>query len=239
MRWPFRIIAFWQDRAKRPDYDNNREPTVAENLRKPIRLAVLLTGKGTTLENLFQKRDAAQLSADVVVVVSSRADAYGLERARKRNIPALTIERKKFVLPEDFSAAIFEQIEPYKPDLVVLAGFMSLLKIPNAYAHRVINIHPALLPSFGGKGFYGDKVHESVLKTGCKVTGCTVHFVDNEYDQGPIVAQKAVPVLADDTVETLAARVQAAEREVYPEAIQLFAEGRLKIDGRIVNVLPK
>ena len=236
MRRHFRIIAFQfikQDRIKQ-----DQDSTVTQNTRKPIRLAVLLTGNGTTLENLFQKRDVGQLSADVVVVLSSRPDAFGLERARKRNIPAVTVERKKFVLPEDFSAAVFEQIEPYKPDLVVLAGFMSLLKIPSAYAHRVINIHPALLPSFGGKGYYGDKVHESVLKAGCKIAGCTVHFVDNEYDQGPIVAQKAVPVLPDDTVQTLAARVQAAEREIYSEAIQLFAEGRLKVDGRIVTVQP-
>lgn len=204
-----------------------------------IRVAVLLTGSGTTLENLFQKRDAGVLKIEIVAVISSRADAYGLERARKRNIPTHVVERKKFVLPEDFSASIFETLAPYKPDLIVLAGFMSLLKIPDAYTHRVLNIHPALLPAFGGKGYYGHKVHESVLKTGCKLTGCTVHFVDNEYDQGPIVAQRAVPVLPGDTADTLAERVQAAEREIYPEAIQLFAEGRLKIEGRNVNVLPK
>lgn len=202
-----------------------------------IRVAVLLTGAGTTLENLFQKRDAGQLDVDIVAVISSRADAYGLERARKRNIPTHVVERKKFVLPEDFSAAIFETLTPYKVDLVVLAGFMSLLKIPDAYTHRVINIHPALLPAFGGKGYYGNKVHESVLKTGCKLTGCTVHFVDNEYDQGPIVAQRSVPVHADDSVEILAARVQAAEREVYPEAIQWIAKGRIKVDGRVVKVI--
>ncbi len=203
-----------------------------------IKLAVLLTGSGTTLENFFQKRDAGKLNADVAVVVSSRPDAFGLERARRRNIPALTVERRKYVLPEEFSEAIFEALAPYKPDLVCLAGFMSLLRIPPAYNHRVLNIHPALLPSFGGKGFYGDKVHESVLKQGCKVAGCTVHFVDNEYDQGPIVAQRAVPVLPDDTVETLAARVQEAEREVYPEAIQLYATQRLKIEGRTVKIVP-
>lgn len=204
-----------------------------------MRIAVLLTGSGTTLENLFQKRDAGALDVEIVAVLSSRADAFGLERARKRGIPAHVVERKKFVLPEDFSAAIFETLAPYKPDLICLAGFMSLLKIPDAYAHRVINIHPALLPAFGGKGYYGNKVHESVLKAGCKITGCTVHFVDNEYDQGPIVAQRSVPVLDDDTVESLAARVQAAEREIYPEAIQLVAQGRLKIEGRTVKVQQK
>jgi phosphoribosylglycinamide formyltransferase 1 len=203
-----------------------------------LKLAVLLTGSGTTLENLFEKRDAGKLSADIAVVVSSRPDAYGLERARKRDVPAITVERRKFVLPEEFSDAVFAAIAPYKPDLICLAGFMSLLKIPPAYEHRVINIHPALLPSFGGKGYYGNKVHESVLKHGCKISGCTVHFVDNEYDQGPIIAQKAVPVLAEDTVETLAARVQAAEREIYPEVIQLFAQNRIRLDNRIARIAP-
>ncbi len=215
----------------------NEKTSVGKN--SMMRIAVLLTGSGTTLENLFQKRDAGALDVEIVAVLSSRADAFGLERARKRGIPAHVVERKKFVLPEDFSAAIFETLAPYKPDLICLAGFMSLLKIPDAYAHRVINIHPALLPAFGGKGYYGNKVHESVLKAGCKITGCTVHFVDNEYDQGPIVAQRSVPVLDDDTVESLAARVQAAEREIYPEAIQLVAQGRLKIEGRTVKVQQK
>ena len=204
-----------------------------------MRVAVLLTGSGTTLENLFEKRTAGALDVEIVAVLSSRADAFGLERARKRGIPALVVERKKFVLPEDFSAAIFEALAPYKPDLICLAGFMSLLKIPDAYTHKVINIHPSLLPAFGGKGYYGNKVHESVLKAGCKITGCTVHFVDNEYDQGPIVAQRSVEVHSGDTVESLAARVQAAEREIYPQAIQLVAEGRVKIEGRIVKVLSK
>jgi len=203
-----------------------------------LKLAVLLTGSGTTLENIFEKRASGKLAADIVAVVSSRPDAYGLERARKREVPALTIERRKFVMPEEFSQAIFEALMPYKPDLICLAGFMSLLQIPEAYKNRVINIHPALLPAFGGKGFYGNKVHESVLKAGCKVTGCTVHVVDNEYDSGPIIAQKAVQVLAGDSVESLAARVQEAEREVYPDVIQLFAEGRLKIENRVVQVLP-
>jgi len=203
-----------------------------------IRLAVLLTGSGTTLENLFQRRDAGTLDAEVAVVIASRADAYGLERARKRNIPAFVIERKAFVLPEDFSAAVFEKVTAYQPDLVCLAGFMSLLRIPEAFTHRVVNIHPSLLPAFGGKGYYGHRVHEAVLKTGCKVTGCTVHFVDNEYDQGPIIKQRAVEVLPDDTADTLAERVQAAEREIYPAAIQLIAQQRLKIVGRTVRVLP-
>jgi phosphoribosylglycinamide formyltransferase 1 len=204
-----------------------------------LKLAVLLTGSGTTLENLFQKRSEGKLDVDIAVVVSSRPDAYGLERAKKHDVPALVVERKKFVMPEEFSAAIFNSIAPYKPDLICLAGFMSLLKIPPEFHHKVLNIHPALLPAFGGKGYYGHKVHESVVRSGCKVTGCTVHFVDDHYDQGPIVIQRPVAVLEDDTVDTLAARVQEAEREAYPQAIQLFAEGRLKINERVVKILPK
>ncbi|HYG77944.1 MAG TPA: phosphoribosylglycinamide formyltransferase [Planctomycetota bacterium] len=189
-----------------------------------LRLAVLLSGSGTTLENLFEQQAAGRLSTEIVVVVSSRADAFGLERARRRDVPAVVIEKKKYKDAHAFSSRIFEAIAPYKPDLVVLAGFMSLLKIPEAYKNKVINVHPALLPAFGGKGFYGHHVHEAVLKHGCKITGCTVHYVDDQYDQGPIIAQKAVPVLPDDTPDTLAARVQAAEREIYPEAIQQIVQ---------------
>lgn len=206
---------------------------------KRLRLAVLLTGSGTTLENLFVQREAGRLPVDIVFVVSSRADAYGLKRAEKHGVPSTVLERKKFILPEEFSEAIFAALAPHKPDLVCLAGFLSLLHIPPAYQHRVINIHPALLPSFGGKGYYGNKVHEAVLAQGCKVTGCTVHFVDNEYDHGPIIAQRAVEVREGDTVETLAERVQEAEREVYPEVIRLYAAGRLKPERRKVHILPK
>ena len=203
-----------------------------------LRLAVLLSGSGTTLENLFEKRDAGKLYVDIVAVVSSRADAYGLERAKKHGVPALIIEKKKFKDAEVFSRAIFEALAPYTPELICLAGFMSMLKIPPAFKNRVVNVHPALLPAFGGKGFYGHHVHEAVVEHGCKLTGCTVHFVDDQYDQGPIIAQKSVPVLEDDTADSLAARVQSAEREIYPEVLQMFAEGRIKINARRVSILP-
>ncbi|MCZ7648875.1 MAG: phosphoribosylglycinamide formyltransferase [Planctomycetota bacterium] len=201
------------------------------------KVAVLLSGNGTTLENLFQRGESGALPIQVVAVLSSRADAYGLERARRRGVPALVVERKRFVLPEEYSAALFEALAPYAPELVCLAGFMSLLRIPPAYEQRILNVHPALLPAFGGKGYYGMKVHEAVLRHGCKVSGCTVHFVDNEYDHGPIVLQRAVPVLENDTPESLSERVQAAEREAYPEAIRLLAQGQLRVEGRRVRVL--
>jgi len=197
-------------------------------------MAVLLSGSGTTLENFFDQHAAGRLPAEIVLVVSSRPDAFGLERAKKRGVPTAVLERKKFVLPEEFSEALFEVLHPHQPELICLAGFLSLLKIPPAFEHKVVNIHPALLPSFGGKGYYGNKVHEAVLKAGCKVSGCTVHFVDNEYDHGPIIAQRTVPVLENDTPDRLAQRVQDAEREVYPEVVRQIAAGRLRVEGRKV-----
>ena len=202
-----------------------------------LRLAVLLSGSGSTLENLFVQREAGRLPADVVCVLSSRADAYGLERARRRNAPTAVVVRKRFPDVESFSREVFSFLRAHSPDLVCLAGFMVLLRVPPDFAGRVMNIHPALLPGFGGRGLYGHLVHEAVLKAGCKVSGCTVHFVDDEYDHGPIILQRAVEVLEDDTPDSLAERVQAAEREAYPEAIRLFAAGRLRIEGRRVRVL--
>jgi formyltetrahydrofolate-dependent phosphoribosylglycinamide formyltransferase len=203
-----------------------------------LRVAVLLSGSGTTLENLFVKREAGALHADIVVVVGSRAGAYGLERARQRGVPAITVARRKYSSVDEFSRAVFAAVEPFEPKLICLAGFMSLLQIPPEFEQRIMNVHPALLPAFGGKGFYGHNVHEAVLKHGCRVSGCTVHFVDNDYDHGPIIMQKAVPVLSEDTSETLAARVQEAERELYPLAVELFAQGRLKVEDRSVRILP-
>jgi phosphoribosylglycinamide formyltransferase-1 len=199
----------------------------------------LLSGSGTTLENLFVKRDEGAFSAEIVAVLGSRADAFGLERARKRGIPALCVERKKFKTPENFSSVIFEKLKPYSPDLIVLAGFMCKLVIPPAYEMKVVNVHPALLPAFGGKGHYGHHVHEAVLAYGAKITGCTVHFVDHEYDHGAVIMQKAVPVLPGDTGDTLGARVQEAEREIYPMAIEAIVEGRVSIEGRTVHVRSK
>lgn len=199
-----------------------------------IKLAVLLSGSGSTLENICEHSAAGKLDADVAVVISSRLNVLGVERAKRRGIPVFVVSHKKHPDVADYSKTIFEHIRSYAPDLVVLAGFMSMIQIPAAYSNRVINVHPALLPAFGGKGMYGHHVHEAVLKHGCKIAGCTVHFVDDHYDQGPIIAQKAVDVKDDDTVETLAARVQEAERELYPKTIQWFAEGRLRIQGRRV-----
>ena len=206
---------------------------------KHLRLAVLLSGGGRTLENIFNHIAEGKLDAEVVVVGSSRADAYGLERARARGVPTFVVSSRQFRRTSEFSKAIFAELGKYEFDLLLLAGFMCLLELPPELLGRTMNIHPALIPAFCGKGYYGHFVHEAVLRYGVKVSGCTVHFVDNLYDHGPIIIQKTVPVLDDDTPETLAARVFEKECEAYPEAIRLFGEGRLKIEGRRVRILPE
>lgn len=207
-------------------------------MHRPVRLAVLLSGSGRTLQNFLDRIDAGTLSAQVVHVVGSLRSAYGLERARQRSIPASVIRRRDYEDTEAFSAAIWDCVGAAAPDLVALAGFMCHVTIPAGFLGRVMNIHPALLPSFGGKGMYGHHVHEAVLSYGCKISGCTVHFVDNEYDRGPIIIQRSVPVLEGDVPDTLAARVFEQECEAYPEAINLFAQGRLAIRGRRVIIAP-
>ena len=202
---------------------------------RPLRIAVLLSGNGTSLENLFEHIDAGQLAAEVVIVISSRADAFGLERARRRGVAAVAIPRKQYRDDRSFNDALHAELARHDVDLVALLGFLSLFELRERYAERTLNVHPALLPAFGGKGFYGHRVYEAVLAAGVKLTGATVHFADDAYDRGPIILQEAVPVLEEDDVESLAARVTAAERRLVPEAIRLFAEGRIRIvDGRTV-----
>ena len=201
-----------------------------------MKIAVLLSGNGTTLQNLIDKTASAMIDAEIVCVISSRADAYGLERARKHNIPAYhtTVSFKQD--SAQFNREIWGWVREHKAELVVLAGFMCLIEVPEDYANKIINVHPALLPAFGGQGMYGARVHQAVLDYGAKVSGCTVHFVDSEYDHGPIILQEPVPVFENDSLETLSARVQARERELYMRALQLLAKGRVKIEGRKVKI---
>jgi formyltetrahydrofolate-dependent phosphoribosylglycinamide formyltransferase len=206
-------------------------------MNQPLRLAVLLSGSGTTLQNLLDRCAAGQLPAAVAVVVSSNAAAFGLSRAQGAGVPTHVVERKACASREEFSRRIFDHCRAAGADLVCLSGFLQLLTIPDDFQGRVLNIHPALIPAFCGKGFHGLHVHRAVLEAGVKVSGCTVHFADNEYDHGPIVLQRVVEVRDDDTPESLAARIFAQEREAYPEAIRLFAEGRLRIDGRRVRII--
>jgi phosphoribosylglycinamide formyltransferase-1 len=202
----------------------------------PLRVAVLLSGEGTSLENLFEHIEARSLPARVVCVIASKAEAGGLARAARRGVPAVAVPRKQYRDPQAFNDALHAALEPHAPELVLLLGFLSPFELRGRYEGRALNVHPALIPAFSGKGFYGRRVHEAVLAAGAKLSGATVHFVDAEYDHGPIVLQRAVPVQDDDTPEALAARIQAVERELVPEAVRLFAAGRLAIEGRRVRI---
>jgi phosphoribosylglycinamide formyltransferase-1 len=197
-----------------------------------LRIAVLLSGNGTSLENLLEHIESGDVPGEVVVVISSKANAYGLERARRHGIPAIAIPRKEHADPDAFNDALHAALAPYEVELVALLGFLSLFQLRGRYEGRALNVHPALIPAFSGTGFYGQRVYEAVLAAGVKLTGATVHFTDDEYDHGPILLQESVPVEPGDTPNTLAARVTAIERRLVPQAIRLIAEGRVEIkDG--------
>lgn len=202
------------------------------------RTVVLLSGSGTTLQNLIDRSEAGSLSIRITRVISSRPGVLGLERASRHGIPTDTVSRKSFDSWDAFNTALTQTVDREEPDLVVLAGFMSLFWPGDRYTERIINVHPALIPAFCGKGMYGHQVHEAVIQAGVKVTGCTVHFVDPEYDHGPIILQKTVDVLDNDTPDSIAERVQAAEREALPEALQYYADKRLHVSGNRVHILP-
>ena len=202
----------------------------------PIRLAVCVSGGGTSLQNLIDRVADGRLDATIVQVVAGRPGIRAIGRAEEAGIPVAVATRKGKAL-EAFSAEVFGPIRERKADLVVLAGFLSLVAIPEDYAGRVLNIHPSLIPAFSGHGFHGEAVHRAAVEMGVKLSGCTVHFADDAYDTGPIILQRPVPVLDDDTPATLAARVFDAECDALPEAITLFATGRLRIEGRRVLVV--
>ncbi|MDY6913587.1 MAG: phosphoribosylglycinamide formyltransferase [Planctomycetota bacterium] len=212
-----------------------------ETREKKLRLGVLISGGGRTLLNLHELIQRGELPCEVAVVVASR-DCKGIERARSAGLEVFSVPYKSFRRkdgPADiagYSAAIAERLDAAETGLVLQAGFLSLWRVPPQYEGKVMNIHPALLPSFGGSGMYGHHVHEAVLAAGCKVSGCTVHFVTNEYDRGPIIVQRAVPVEEGDDADTLAARVFKQECIAYPEAIRLFAAGRLHIGDSVVRI---
>lgn len=202
-----------------------------------LRLGVLVSGRGTNLEAIADACESGRIPARVVVVISNRPDAYALERARSRSIPTRVIDHRKFPDRESFDRAVVEELKRHRVDLVCLAGFMRILSpyFVAQYRNRILNIHPALLPAF--KGLYGERVHEAVILSGAKFSGCTVHFVTEDVDGGPIILQAIVEVSPDDTPETLAQRVLKEEHRIYPEAIRLFAEGRLEIEGNRVRIV--
>jgi phosphoribosylglycinamide formyltransferase 1 len=202
--------------------------------RSPLRLAVLISGGGTTLRNLIGKIEAGALDASIELVISSNPRAGGLQYAVDAGIAIEVIERRGAGDDATFSQRVFDACRRAECHLAVMAGFLKFVMIPPDFEWRVVNIHPALIPAFCGQGFYGHRVHQAVLDYGAKVSGCTVHFVDNQYDHGPIVLQRAVSVHDGDTATSLAERVFEAECQAFPEALQRIGSGRLCAAGRRV-----
>jgi phosphoribosylglycinamide formyltransferase-1 len=189
------------------------------------RLGVLVSGGGRSLENLAEVIARGELDVELALVVSSSAQAFALERAARLGIASVTLLPRDHDGPEAYSRAVFAELERARCDLAVLAGFLRLLVVPDAWLGRVLNIHPALLPDFGGKGFYGERVHAAVLESGRGESGCTVHYVTNAYDAGPVILQRRVPVEPGHDVHALAARVFEAEKLALPEALRMHLNG--------------
>lgn len=198
---------------------------------KKMNLVVLASGGGTNLQAIIDKIEAGKLDAQIQAVISNNSKAGALERARNHNIPDIHLSHKQFATPEEFDQKLLSILKEKETDLVILAGYMKMISptVIREYKNKIINIHPALLPSFGGKGMYGIHVHEAVIESGVRVTGVTVHTVDEVYDHGPILYQKCVPVSSNDTPESLQQRVLPYEHEAYSKVIQLFAEGKIEI----------
>ena len=204
------------------------------------KIVAMVSGGGTNLQAIFDAIDRGEIDAEVTLEISSARKAYALERARARGIPTLALPMKAFATPEECQAARHRALVEAQPDLIVLAGYLGILgaETIRAFPGRILNIHPALIPSFCGKGMYGHHVHEAALEYGVKVAGATVHFVSEDIDAGPIVFQGSVPVEEGDTPDTLAARILPVEHTLLPEAVRLFCQDRIVIDGRRVKILP-
>ncbi len=203
----------------------------------PLRVAVLASGRGSNLQAIIDAIESGPMQARIVAVISNKKDAVALERARKHGLKDLFVDPKPFAGRPDgreaYDRALLEILQQHEVELVLLAGYMKIVTavLVNAYANRMMNIHPSLLPSFPGLD-----VQKKAIDWGCKLAGCTVHFVTEGVDEGPIIIQAAVPILDEDTPETLAARILVQEHKIYPRAVQLFAEGRLRVDGRRVSI---
>lgn len=207
-----------------------------------MRLAVFASGGGSNFEAICAAIDGGRLAAEIVLCLSDRESAAVLDRARHRGIASDVVIRKAFAdTPEGehaFGEALMLALQRRHANFIALAGYLKKIppQVVHAFPHRIVNVHPALLPAFGGKGMYGRRVHQAVVDHGARVSGATVHLVDAQYDTGPIVLQRCVPVLPDDTAETLAARVLEVEHQIYPEALALFASGRVQVEGRITRI---
>jgi formyltetrahydrofolate-dependent phosphoribosylglycinamide formyltransferase len=202
-------------------------------------IGVLASGRGSNCAALINRIEEDEIPAKIAAVISNNQDAGVLQIARDNHIPAYYIERNHFETGDEFCQALENIFDQHKINFIALAGYLRKVppRIIRRFANRILNIHPALLPDFGGKGMYGHVVHEAVLKSGSTVSGATVHIVDEEYDHGPIVLKREVPVLPNDTPDILAARVLQVEHRIYAEAVRLFAEGRVKVEGRTVQIL--
>ncbi len=204
-----------------------------------LHIAVFASGRGSNFQALLQAIEEKRIpNAHIVLVVSNNSDAGALAVARKHNIPAVYLSQKQFASEKEFNRTLLQTLDSHGANFIALAGYMKRLDaaVIQRYRYRMVNIHPALLPSFGGKGMYGAHVHEAVIASGVKLTGVTVHIVDEEYDHGLIVLQRAVAVEDHDSQETLAAKVLKVEHQLYPEAVRLFAEGKVHVNGRRVYV---
>lgn len=206
-----------------------------------FRLGALASGGGTNLQAIMDRCASGDLPARMAVVISNNSGSGALERARRAGVPTCHLSGRTHPDPQALDRAIAEVFQSYGVDLVVLGGYMKKLGpvTLQAYPNRILNIHPALLPAFGGKGMYGLRVHQAVIESGAWISGVTVHLADEEYDHGPIVAQEAVRVGPDDTPESLAARVLEVEHRLYWEVVRLFAEGRVAVEGRRVRILER
>ena len=206
-----------------------------------MRIAIFASGNGSNAESVMRASREGRLEADVELVLSNNPKAGVLEKAQAYEVKHSVIESSDFNSDAEYVKTVSELLDAEKINFIALAGFLKMIQpeLIERYNNRITNIHPALLPSFGGRGFYGKRVHEAVLAAGCKVSGVTVHLVDKEYDRGPIVAQACVPVLDDDTPDTLAERVLIEEHKIYPDALQLFAENRVVVNGRKVTITGK
>jgi len=206
---------------------------------KKVKIAVMISGGGTNLQALIDKIHNKNVGGEIVLVVSNKEDAYGLTRAKNSDIKATIINRKQYESVLKYEEALINILEEANVDLVVLAGYLAFIPIEviKKYKNRIINIHPSLIPSFCGKGFYGDKVHQEVINRGVKLTGATVHFVNEEMDGGPIIIQKQVKVEFSDTVQSLQNKVLDIEHEILPLAVRLFIEGKLRVINNRVEVI--
>ncbi|MEM7558943.1 MAG: phosphoribosylglycinamide formyltransferase [Planctomycetota bacterium] len=202
---------------------------------KKLPIAVLISGGGTTLKNLLSLHSRGELDVDFRLVVSSRAAAKGLEFAHEAGISQTILRKRDFASAEEHSQAVFAAIREQGGELVVMGGYLEHLLIPDDFENRVVNIHPSLIPAFSGQGFYGLRVHQAAVDYGAKISGCTVHFVDNQYDHGPIIAQRSCEVLSSDSAEDLQKRVFELECQLLPEVVQAIACGRVQVTDRRVD----